>query len=230
MRAPTAWLPGLAAAALLLAGCGGGGSSGHDNGESKKSGPAVAADSAAALESAGAVHAVGSVPDAGKAQQLDLQLQGADSAGSITLGDKKVMLVSLAGKTYANAPASFWAGNGVPATVTPLLNNRWVLVPSSASSSFSSDVSVAKIADEIRHPPDSTIVPQVRTGQDAGSRVVIVGEQNGSELHVAATGAPYPVHVLNKGSSPADITLSGFGQRQVITAPPNALDLSTLGG
>jgi hypothetical protein len=227
VRAPTAWIPGLAAVALLLAGCGG---SQHDNGESKKTGPVVASDSAAALESAGAVHVAGTAPDAGKPQQIDLQLQGTDASGSITLSGTTVMLVALGGKTYANAPASFWAGNGVPPTVAPVLNNRWVLVPSTAASSFSSDVSVAKIADEIRHPQDSTIVPQVRTGKDAGSSVVIVTEQDGSELHVAATGAPYPLHLLNKGSSPADITLSAFGQRQAITAPPNALDLSTLSG
>jgi hypothetical protein len=57
---------------------------------------------------------------------------------------------------------------------------------------------------------------------------VVVTGSGGSTIDVAATGQPYPLHVVEMGADGADITLDGFGVRQPIAAPPGALDLAAL--
>src|ERR1700712_2255163 len=100
------------AAATVLTATACGGSSG--NGESKKTGPQVATDTADALRNSGAFHVAGSVTDSGKQESIDLQIQGADVSGTLTTQGSPVQLIVVKGQAYAKAPTSFWAQSGVP--------------------------------------------------------------------------------------------------------------------
>ena len=212
-------------AAVLLTACGGSG----DNGESAKKGPQVAADAANALEKAGAAHLSGTGTQDGKPMQLDVTVVGADATGTVTMDGAKLDLINTGGKLYVRASGDFWTQNGVPAAAVSLLDGKWVILPAGSAGELS-QFSVQGLADELRHPSDGTIKDAVHTDTVDGQKVVVVTESNGSTLDVAATGTPYPLKIVDKGSEASTITASDFGKKTKITAPSDALDLSQLAG
>ena len=206
---------------LVLAGCGGS----SDNGEAKKTGPQVAADAAAAVKSAGGFHVSGTVNQGGKPSTVDLQIQNNDVSGTISLEGAKLNLIIVNGKAYIKGDTEFWTGNNVSAQTAALLNGRWVAAPASSTSEFSS-LTAAGLASDLQHPTDSSFKTPVHKAKIDGKNVVVVTQQDGSELDVAASGKPYPVRIVNKGSSAGTTTFSGWGQTQPITTPPSPLDLN----
>jgi hypothetical protein len=213
--------------AVLVTACGGGDSG---NGEAAKKGPQVATDAGNALEQSGAAHLKGSVTEQGQTGDVDLQLQGADVSGSVTLAGQKVQLVSTGGKIYAQAPAAFWSSFGAPAAISSQLDGKWVIVPQEAASSFDT-FTLKGLADSLRKPTDATIKDPVSTATVDGQKVVVVSQSDGSTLDVAATGQPYPLKAENKGGdSPGTLTFSDFGKKTTLTAPSGALDLTQLAG
>ncbi|MPQ98965.1 hypothetical protein GB931_13740 [Modestobacter sp. I12A-02628] len=226
-------------AAVLLAGCGGSSTDGEaesaapsssdsGNGLADQTGPEVVDAAADALETAGSVRVMGSTTTAGQAGDIDLQLQGDDTAGTVTIGGDVIELVSLAGAAYIKAPASFWQSSGVPAEVLPQLDGVWVVLPPEAAAGFE-DLSLAGFIDELRNPT-GVVSDEVTTAEVEGTPVVEVTEDDGSVLRVAAEGEPYPLELESTGDEAGTVMFSGFGEQQTIEAPPNPLDLTTLGG
>jgi len=211
-------------AAVLLTACGS-----SDNGESGKKGPQVAADAANALEKAGGAHLSGTGTQDGKPMQLDVTVVGADATGTVTMDGAKLDLVNVGGKLYIRASGDFWTQNGVPATAVTLLDGKWVILPADSAGELS-QFSVKGLADELRHPSNGSIKDAVHTDTVDGKKVVVVTESDGSTLDVAATGTPYPLKIVDKGSEASTITASDFGKKTKITAPSDALDLSQLAG
>lgn len=199
------------------------------NGEAAKTGPQVASDAADALASAGAVHLVGSGTSDGAPLSLDLHLQGSDVSGSVTMGGRPLELISTAGKTYAKAPASFWAAQQVPASIARKLDGTWVVVPAAAGSIFG-DFSLTKLADDLRKPQHGTWNPAVQKSTLDGKDVVVLTQSDGSTTTVAGVGTPYPLKSEDKGTDPGTVTLSDFGTPVSIAAPPSPIDLAKLGG
>ncbi len=136
-------VPAAALAAVALAGCGSSSSSparpspssagassapvasANLNGEQAKPAQQVLADAKSALFNAPSVHVKGTQTQAGKSQKLDVQFQGEDAAGTITIAGIPLNIVKTAGKVYVKAPAPFWVKT-VGATVAPKLANRWL--------------------------------------------------------------------------------------------------------
>jgi hypothetical protein len=214
-------LVALGLAAVLLAACGS-----DDNGESAKKGPQVADDAASALEKAGAVRLTGTETTGGKETTLDLRLQGQDATGTIGVSGEQLKIIETGGKVYIQASSGFWTQNGIPQTAVSMLAGKWVIVPASAASQFQT-FSIKGLADALRHPSSGgTIKDQVTTGTLSGQKTVVVTQSDGSTLDVAATGTPYPLRTVDKGSNKGTITASDFGKKTTITAPSGALDLS----
>jgi len=211
-------------AAVLLTACGG-----SDNGESAKKGPQVAADAANALEKAGAAHLTGTGTQDGKPMQLDVTVVGADATGTVSMDGAKLDLVNAGGKLYIRASGDFWTQNGIPASAVSLLDGKWVILPADAAGELS-QFSLKGLADELRHPTDGKIKDAVHTATVDGKKVVVVTQSDGSTLDVAATGTPYPLKIVDKGSEASTITASDFGKKTKISAPSGALDLSQLAG
>lgn len=215
-------------AAVLLTACGG--SSGGDNGEAAKKGPEVAKDAAAALDKAGSVHIAGTVDSDEQQETLALDLQGSDASGTIGMGGQEVQLISAGGKVFVQAPTEFWTSQGLPAQAGTALGGKWVTVPQQAASSLDT-FTLKSLTDELRNPSDSTIKDPVTTTTLDGKKVVVVSQEDGSTVDVAAEGTAYPVKFENKSSSSGGaITLSEFGKKSDIKAPAGALDLSSLMG
>jgi hypothetical protein len=202
--------------------------SGKDNGLAGKSGPEVATAAADALDAAGSVHVKGDLTEGGTQGSIDVQLQGDDSAGTISMQGQAVQLISTGGKVYAQAPAGFWTANGVPAEAVGQLDGKWVVLPDSVGGELDT-LSLKALTEELRNPGDSTIEDAVTKGEVDGTPVVVVTQDNGSTLSVAATGDAYPLQIADKGAAPSTLTLSDFGTKQTIAAPPSPLDLG-LGG
>jgi hypothetical protein len=199
------------------------------NGEATRTGPQVAADAADALVRAGAVHMVGTGTSDGQPLSVDLHLQGADVSGTVTMGGQPLDIVTTGGRAYAKAPAAFWKAQQVPTSIARKLDGRWVLLPAAAASTFG-EFSLTKLAEQLRTPDGATWKPEVQKSSAASGDVVVITDSDGSTTQVAATGEPYPLQSTDKGADAGTVTLSEFGSKVAITAPPSPLDLQTLGG
>jgi hypothetical protein len=232
-------------AALLLAGCGGDDAgSGSDSGsgtaasssssssssapEDERTGTEVAAAAADALEEAGAAHVTGTIGTGADAQGVDLQLQGDDATGTITLGGQTVQLITVGGASYFQAGAEFWVGSGVPQVAADQLAGQWVVVPADEADSFA-ELTLSGLAEQFRSP-DGEVVDEVSTEQLDGAEVLVVTQTGGKKLYVAAGDPAYPLRLESTGEDAGTVDFSGFGELQQITAPEAPLDLEQLGG
>jgi hypothetical protein len=210
-----------ASAALLLTACGGGPLDG-------KTGTEVAEAAATALEEAGSVQVTGTVEMEGEEGDIDLFLSGENASGTIAFGGVDVELIQVDGTAYMKAPADFWESFGMPAEATSMFEGQWVLVPGEAASGFE-EFSLDGFIEELRNP-ETPIEEDTEEGEVDGQEVVIVTQEDGSELAVANDDNSYPLEINNQGDAPGTLTFSRFGEDEEITAPDDAIDLTELMG
>jgi hypothetical protein len=206
--------------ALLLTACGSSPLEG-------KNGTEVAAAAADALEEAGAVHATGTMTMDGDEGEIDLQLQGDDAAGTVSLGGADLELISLDGTAYMKGSPDFWAMSGLPEEAAATFDGQWVIVPGDAAGGFT-DFSLAGFVEELRNPTDSDIKDEVESDEVDGQDVVVVEQENGSTIKVADDDPSYPLEMTSKGDSEGTVTFSGFGEEEEISAPADAVKLEEL--
>lgn len=190
------------------------------NGEQTKPASQVLADTKSALFNTHAVHIRGSQSTQGQSQQLDLQFQDSDSQGTITAAGSTVNLVKTGGKIYIKAPVAYWAKLVGPA-VAPKLADRW-LVQDAGKDPLAASLTLQGIAASL-NAEDSPLTPQVTPGTAAGRKIVTLTQQDGSTIAIANTGEPVPLTVTNKGASQGQLSFTGYGTAQPITAPPGAV-------
>ncbi|MCW2740855.1 MAG: putative Lipoprotein [Blastococcus sp.] len=208
-----------AAAALLLTACGGGPLDG-------KTGPEVAAQAADALEKAGAVHVKGTMDEGGESGEIDLQLQGKDVTGTITMSGVELQLLSVDDAVYLQAPPEFWGQFGLPDEAAAMFDGKWVIVPSEAVAQFQ-ELSLDGIINSLRKP-GSKVKDEVKSKESDGKSVVVIEQEDGSTLSVLDEDPAYPVELTNKGDSAGTMTFSRYGEKESIEAPADALDLEQL--
>jgi hypothetical protein len=206
------------AATLLLSACGSSPLEG-------KTGPQVADAAADALDEAGAVHVSGTMTSDGQEGQIDLQLQGDDVLGTITLGGAELQIIGTGGALYMQAPSEFWASSGLPPAAIAMFEGQWVKVPADQAGGME-EFSLTGFTTLLRDPDDGAIEDEVTTDGD----VVVVRQDDGSTLRVADDDPSYPLELTNKGDSAGTVTFSRFGEKQEISAPVNVLDLDALAG
>lgn len=213
-----------ASAAVLLTACGGD-DGGDDSPLAGRSGTEVTTAAADALEEAGAVHVQGAMSQDGTEAEIDMQLQGEDAAGSITMDGTELELVLVDGQQYLRAGAEFWAASGLPQQVAASLDGQWVIVPG-GSEDFA-DLTLAGIADSLRDP-DTPVADEVREDELDGQDVVVVEQEDGSELFVADDDPSYPLQITDADGGSGTLTFLGFGEEEDISAPAGAVDLEEL--
>ncbi|MDP9430894.1 MAG: hypothetical protein M3Q47_19455 [Actinomycetota bacterium] len=213
----------LGTSALLLTACGAEG-----NGMAQLSGPEVADRAATALEEAGSAAVRGQYAMAGESGEIDLQVQGGDLTGTLSMGGQDVQLTAVGGQVYMQAPADFWTMSGVPEEFASQLDGRWVVLPPDAAAGFE-ELTLQGLADELRTPSDARIRDEVTTEERDGEPVVVVSDDSGGTLVVAGEDEPYPLKLTNTEDG-GTLALSEFGEGQEIAAPEDPLDLAELGG
>ncbi|MCW2546569.1 MAG: lipoprotein [Mycobacterium sp.] len=234
MRRPVLALA-IAVTAVAVSACGSSGPS--NNGEAKKSGPQVVKDASTALAAAGAVHFAGTITDSDTKTKtkVDMQLQSDGTSGSLTSAGYQIDLIAINGVTYEKAPAAFYTSQKAPAAAAAALGGHWVKLSGSDSDSDFTQFTLAGVAKSLTDPTQnsSPTEQKVTTGTLDGQKVVIVRQADGSQLFIAATGAPLPLKVVNSDKSQdgsGTLILSGYGKHQVIKAPAGAIDASTVAG
>ncbi len=216
-------LAALGTSALLLTACGADG-----NGMAELSGPEVADRAATALVEAGSAAVRGQYAMAGESGEIDLQVQGGDLTGTLSMAGQDVQLTSVGGQVYLQAQADFWTMSGVPEEFAGQLGGRWVLLPPDAAAGFE-ELTLQGLADELRTPGDAEIREEVATEERDGEPVVVVSHDGGGTLVVAGEDEPYPLELTNPEDG-GTLALSEFGEEQEITAPEDPLDIAELGG
>lgn len=203
-----------------LAGCG---SSSHSSGSHKeeaKSPTQVLADSKSALFNAKAVHVAGSITSAGQSEQVDLQLQGPDAAGTVTAAGVAVQIVNSGGEFYIKAPTGFWTKTAGPKAAA--LGGKWIKV-NAQQAGAASQLTLQHLAANL-NANDSPLNPKSTTATVTGHKAIVLTQKDGSQLFVADADTPLPLKAVNKGSSgTGTITFTGYDKTQKITAPAGAI-------
>ena len=205
----------VASSVLVVAGCGGSGS----NGEAAKPAAQVLADTKTALFNAKAVHVAGTMTAGGTAEQLDLQLQGQDTAGTLTVAGQKIQIVKTGGSLYLNAPAAFWSKT--TGTSGTALANKWIVVTGAQDPNIS-QLTLQGIAASL-NTNDSPLAAGTGRATVAGQKAIVLTQKDGSQLFVADSASPLPLKVVNRGTGQGTINFTGYGKQQKIEAPAGAV-------
>lgn len=222
MRIPPSTAPAvLVAGTLLLSACGG------DSPLEGRTGTEVSELAADALEESGAVHVAGTLTEDGEETYIDVQLQGADVAGSFTVNDVELEILAVDGDVFVQATPSFLEPLGVSAEDAEQYEGRWLALPSDAGADFE-DFSLAGIADELRDVED--VVEETRADELDGDDVVVVEHEDGSELTVADDDPALPLRLSGGDGTEGAVVFTGHGEEEDLSAPGDAIAIEELVG
>ena len=117
---------------------------------------------------------------ADRATEVDLQLQGQDAAGTLSLDGHEIELLTVDDAVYVQAPLAFWTSFGIPDGTAAELENRWVIVPADAAAGFQT-FTLAGFVAEVRSP-DGEVEDEVSSTEVDGDDAVVVSLEDGSSL------------------------------------------------
>ncbi len=196
-------------------------------GQAKTASQILAAAKAAMLH-AKDFYVSGNLAYSGATMQLRLAMSPHGGGGSIGVPGATLDIVVPGTKyVFIKADEKSWAtlapGNKGEAQ---LLANRWIKVPPSNTG----------FADFAKLTFSTQFVPQLLGGAPAltiaagahkwqGRPVTQLTDSTGDVLDIAATGAPYLLHLEGKGSSAGQMTFGQFGTVSLPKAPANAITL-----
>ena len=225
----------LAAAVVLLAGCGGGGKD-FANQPPKDIAKAAAAD----MKDLTSLRMQGDLTTSGQKVGVDMQITtSGDCQGTITVTDGSAQLVSSGGQAYMKPDKAFWESQapGQATQIEAVVGDKWVVIPSASGLDSACDLSklldgIGSTGSDPSNAPTSATSDSV-DGQDA---VKLSGKDSSGKPVTAWVATDDPHYVLKmqvpQGNEPGTITFSEFDKSVTIQAPPSdqVIDLSKLGG
>lgn len=181
------------------------------------------------LESAASVRVHGTVTDSGQRYTIDITFGQTGATGSMTApfdGAKRASLdlIMAGGKMYVRS-STLWRQVGGAAAAS-LLDNRWVILPSSAINGFPF-ASTKAFVKFLNHAG-------LRKMTAVGAKTTVNGQpaieikKGRSAVYIATTGQPYPLEV-RQGSRNV-LYFQYLSTPVSVTAPPNAIDFSKVKG
>ena len=209
----------LAAGALLLTACGSSPLEG-------KNGPEVAGLAADALEEAGAVHLSGTIDQDGEETELDMQLQGDDAAGTVTVQGNEFELISVDGDVYLKATEELLASFNAPADQTADFEGRWIMIPAGESAEFE-EFTLDRFVEQLREPEEGEYGDETSEDEVDGDSVIVVEQSEGPALSVKDDDPPYPLQLSDEDGT---ITFSNHGDEEDISAPDDVISEEELQG
>jgi hypothetical protein len=222
----------LAVTVALLAGCGGHSKAAAPNDEATKPAQRVLADARAAATGASSAHVSGSIRSSGTPITLDLSTaRGRGAKGSMSTNGLKFDLVRIGDTLYIRGSDAFYQ-HFAGAAVAQLLHNRWLKAPATKGrlKSLAPLTSLgALFAGVSSH--HGKLVNDGNTTYKGQAVVAIHDTSDNSKLYVAATGKPYPVAIVGgKKSQSGAITFGDWNSPVSLSAPSDAIDISSVGG
>jgi hypothetical protein len=128
--------------------------------------------------------------------------------------------------TYLRADQGAWQALGAPPSVQRLAG-RWVKLGAQQVTSVKG-LSLDSLAAQLTNS-DSPWQPGVEEAALDGNKVVVLSQEDGSKLYVANTGPAYPLRTENTGKVAGRLDFTEYDTDFHITAPSNAVELSTPG-
>jgi hypothetical protein len=224
----------LALAGGVLAGCGGsgGGKSASPNGEASKPAVQVLADATKAATNASSFHVSGHVSSGSTPISLDLTIaKGKGAKGSMSASGASFDLVEAGNTLYVKGSDAFYKQFG-GAAAAQLLHGKWI--KGSATTGRLASLGMLTNTQALFQQVTKNHGRLVNKGETtyAGQKVVEIKKaSNGDTLYVAATGTAYPVALVGgKGNEGSTVTFDRWNESVSISAPSNALDISTFTG
>jgi len=189
---------------------------------------------AAAMKAASAFHVIGKVTDdSGKPIAFDIHFGTHKAAGAIIQNGQKIELINPGGSAvYFRLPDALWRQFGGAAAVA-LLSGKWVKVPADdkrfaeLATSFDKDSFIAEMISGDSEPGQLT---KVGAASVDGLPATHYKSTKGSEIYVAASGAPVILRIVEPSSRGGTLTFSDYGKPYPFAPPPAAqtVDFSTL--
>jgi hypothetical protein len=218
--------------AAVLAGCGSSKQAAPPNGEASKPAARVLADARAAATGASSAHVSGSITSNGTPITLDLTTaRGKGAKGSMSTNKLTFDIVRIGDTVYIKGSDAFYE-HFAGATVAHLLHGKWLKAPATSGrlKSLAPLTSLGALFAGIS-AHHGKLANDGKTTYKGTDVVAIRDTSDGSKLYVAATGKPYPVAIVGgkKGETGA-ITFGDWNQHVSLSAPGNAIDISTFGG
>jgi hypothetical protein len=157
-------------------------------------------------------------------------LSASAAESSLTLGGHEIELRRIGTKIYQMAGQASLEANGLSHHDAALLANRWLEVPASDKSNYSSLNSILNLKELMKQLP-----PPVSSGSITNSTrstlrglpvYAISGTFSGEKgiFYIAAKGTPYLIRVVQpNGSNRGTLDFSNYGTPVNVQAPQNAI-------
>jgi len=194
------------------------------NGMERKTAAEVQQAAVTALKSATSVHVLSKGTIDGQQAQIDMRIRGSSSSGTVELKGTSFQLVKIDDDVYLKGAAPTLTMLGVPAQAQGIAADRWLKLQAHEVTTLKG-FSLEDIASQLANP-DSPLEPSVEQTSLDNSKVVVISQQNGSKLHIANSGNPYPVRAVLQGDTPGQVDFSEYGADFDITAPQDPVVFS----
>jgi len=242
----------IAAAALLLAGCGGSSTTSgsgspvvnnpavnkQENGVGSLSADEILARAKTALTRASSVHLVGQVTEDGDEMRLDLRIKGREGGiGIINVQNHKIELVRVGQTVYMRTDENFWASQIGDPAVAKQLAGKYLKGPVDdvRLKQLANFTDMAGLAD-LMLKPDGKLAKGERKTVNGIPAIGLVDDdpKDPGVLYVAVQGEPYPLQLAPAAAgsnSQGSIDFVDYGKSVQLTAPSAAevIDASKLG-
>lgn len=189
------------------------------------SGTALEQATKAAVTSAKAFRMTGSDVEGSQTIGVDIHYGESSSRGQVTMGGQRVQLVNSGSDIYMKAGRQFWLQTaGAPDTVVPLLQDKWVHVPTDRPGvpDLAGIVIRQRFVEGALSTPDTdTYTAGPAKTINGVPAVSFVTGSDGTIVYVPAQGTPYPIHVENHGASAGSFDLSGWNVPFTAAPPPS---------
>ena len=175
-----------------------------------------------AARQAGSVHMVGVVREGNQPVELDVRLQGERGLGLIRSNGTSVRVVKVGSDLYLQGDDMFYEQFSGP-EMARLLRGKWLRGSSSSPphAQAANLLDVDKLLDRTLPAEDEVMRGGERLVGDVRT-VELRGETTRRVVHVALTGAPYPLSVEpdGKDTGKGHLHFSGWGEPVDVQAPP----------
>jgi hypothetical protein len=211
--------------AAALCACG---SSASDNGVAAKSPQEILAASSKATAKLTSVHISGRSVSVTEPLELDVTLADSGGEGTISVGGESLAVRSVGKYLYIRAGSGFWQ-HYANATTAKLFSGRWLKTPQSGQfAELASLTSKQQVLSDIL--AGNGQLAKGRTSTINGQPVValIDKSQGGDTMYVATTGQPYPIEIVDGGSSVGKVVFDHFNEPVTVSPPADSIDLAKL--
>lgn len=198
--------------------------------EGSKRAAQIFAGSMAAMSKLKDFHVTGNFSEAGQAFSLNIVMSRSGGGGSLKFKGATVELVVTAKYLYMKADAASWerlSGAADGKSTAQLLAGRWLKVPVSNPqfSTFTDFTFSNKFVGKLTSLAPGAGLKELGEGKWQGRPAVILGDNKGSHIYIAAHGQPYILGVTGNTRASGSMTFDDFGDAPLPAVPTSAVSL-----